>query len=84
MKKMIVVLMVLVCGCASANWEDGTGKKISYKVLGARQLNKLEVDMEKGIITLGSSKGDAGEALRNATGAALNLSEVAKRAALVP
>ncbi len=84
--RIILTLVFMFCiGCANAHYREYDEnerlvKEISYSVLGKRDLNSLDVDIEKGKIKLGSSRGDAGDLAE----AFLNLSEVAKKAAAVP
>ena len=78
-KIITLVLLVILTGCASASFRitefDPDGNVIAiheanYDVTGARQLNKLDMDIKQGKIKLGSSKGDAGDlgtAIMNAT-----------------
>ncbi len=72
-----------VTGCASARYveispEGEITKEITYRVVGKRELNELDVDIKTGKIKLGSSRGDAGDLAE----ARLNMSEVAAKLAL--
>lgn len=59
-KLIITGLIIALTGCSSIAWEDGTGKKITYRRLGSQELKQLEVNMKTGKVSLGSSKGDTG------------------------
>lgn len=85
MRALVVMLLLCgLCSCASSTYRetglDGISKEITYTVLGSRQLKGVDINLEKGRIKLESGQGSAGDIAETL----LNLSEIAKRAALVP
>ena len=96
MRYLTIVLVLLFAGCAKAQWREvkfnSQGEAISeteivYKVVGKRELNGVDVDAKKGLVKLGSSKGDAGQlgtVLGDAVKTGLNLSRGTAKAMGVP
>lgn len=82
MKYILILGLLLICGCASVKYTNTAGEKFEYFRFGWMKIQGFKADIakEKKIISLESSEGTGGELEK----AILNLTEIAKSAATIP